>query len=159
MLIAIIFGFLGIPLWLIIGMLVFTFWTRRRFKKMAGVFPFKGRIESGSAPGFRKKYPRQSSYGLWVHDVLLVHKGLALIHTIPFGVVEAIDQPAPANDETIKRVGEQPMLLRFRLDDGAIVRLVVRAENTDLAMGPFSQGKETDLRQRDKSTSVAGMRY
>lgn len=145
MLIAIIFGFLGIPLWLIVGMLVFIFWTRHRFKRTEGVFPFKGLIESGSAPGFGKKYPRQSGYARWVHDVLLVHKGLALIHTIPLGVVDVIGHPEKAGDENVKRMGEKPAMLSFRLDNGAVVRLVVRAETVDLAMGPYLPEKEIVL--------------
>jgi hypothetical protein len=148
-LIAIISGFLGVPLWLIVGLLVFTFWTRHRFKKMEGVFPFKGCVESGSAPGFGTKYPGQSSYGRWVHNVFLVHKGLALVHTIPIGVKEAIGQPVIAGGEKVKRMGEQPVLLRFRLDSGAVVRLVVRAEAIDVAMGPFLPGKEISLMSRE----------
>lgn len=135
---AILLGFLGVPLWLIVGLLVFTFWTRRRFKKMEGVFAFKGRTESGSAPGFGEKYPWRSGYAGWVHDVLLVHKGLALIQTIPLGAAEAIGQPETASGEQVKRMGEGPRLLRFRLDNGAVVRLVVRAEDVDVATGPFS---------------------
>jgi hypothetical protein len=143
--IPILLGFLGVPIWLVIGLLVFTFLTRRRFKKMKGVFPIKGRIESGSAPGFGNKYPRQSSLAAWVHDVLLVHKGATFIKTIPLGVAELIGQPETASSEKVKRMGEKPVLLRFRLDNGAVVRLVVKAESITLAMGPFSPGKVTAL--------------
>ncbi len=142
MLVAIIGGLLGLPPWLVVVILVFHFWSRHRFQKMPGVFPFKGRIESGSAPGFGKKYPWRSNYAFWIHDVLLVHKGFGLIHTIPLGVAEAIDQPVTAGGEKVKGLGDQPVLLRFRLDSGAVVRLVVRAESVGNALRSFSTRKE-----------------
>lgn len=135
MLIAVVSGFLGVPLWLIVGVLVFTFWTRRKFKKMEGVFPFKGRRESGLVPEFGNKYSWRSGYGRWVHDVLLVHKGLALVHTVPLGVNEMIGDPAPAGDEQVKRMGKEPMLLRLRLDNEAVLRLVVKKEDLNDAIG------------------------
>ena len=38
--------FLGIPLWMIAGMLVLVFWNRHRVKGQTGIFPVKTRAEA-----------------------------------------------------------------------------------------------------------------
>lgn len=134
---AVIMAFLGVPLWLIVGLLLLAIINRRRFKKMEGVFTFKARTESGKVDGIKEKYPWKSSYACWVHDVLLFHKGIALIRTIPLGVTEMSAPPESAADEEVKRMGDNPVLLRFLMDDGAVVRLVVKDSDASIAEGPF----------------------
>ena len=41
---------LGVPLWLIAGALLRSFWSRRKFKQAPGVFPYKVRVATGPAP-------------------------------------------------------------------------------------------------------------
>jgi hypothetical protein len=77
---------LGVPMWLVVGGLAVMFWSRSKFKKQDGVFATKMRLESGSAPGVGEKWPPMSSFALWIHDVLMVHKGLGLMNTSPLGV-------------------------------------------------------------------------
>jgi hypothetical protein len=71
---------LGVPLWLIVGVLAAGLWSRRRFKRQPGVFRLKFR-ESDEA-----RWSRRFSYGRIVHDVLVVNAGLALIRTGVFGI-------------------------------------------------------------------------
>lgn len=89
---------LGIPIWLIVGMLVGIMLTRRAFKQQPGIFAVAVREENAD------KWPRQPTYGRLVHDVLVLNRGAAFlrveIHAI--AAVEQLDigdgpkSPAPA---------------------------------------------------------------
>ena len=45
---------IGIPLWMVVGALVATLLSRRRFKRAPGVFPAKLRIVSGDVAGLKR---------------------------------------------------------------------------------------------------------
>lgn len=130
----VVLGILGIPFWLIAGALAALLWHRSHFKKQAGVFPAKLRLESGSFHGFSEK--PASCYCVWVHDVLLVHKGLGLVSTLPV--------PVAATEEA-KHLGEKIMYLQFRLDDGSIIQMSGIGENEALAQGPFLKGEAPEV--------------
>ena len=132
---------LGVPLWLIVGGLAASFWNRNRFKKQDGAFPTKLRLESGTAPGVSEKWPPLPAYALWVHDVLLVNKGLALVRTLPIGVEAPQRAAESADPEEVKRLGADPVLLRFRLDNGAVLEMAVPGNSQTLAQGPFSSSE------------------
>ena len=117
---------IGIPIWLLAVVLGALLWSRSHFKKQDGVFPAKLRLESGSFHGFSEK--AASAYCLWVHDVLLVHKGIALVRVLPVPVAAA---------EERKQLGDKTMYLRFRLDDGSILQMSGIGEDEALAQGPF----------------------
>ena len=85
-------------MWLVVGGLAVMLWSRSRFKKQDGVFATKMRLESGSAPGVGGKWPPMSSFALWVHDVLLVHKGLGLMNASPLGVAISASFSYPAQE-------------------------------------------------------------
>ena len=121
---------LGVPIWLIVGALAALLWKRYHFKKQPGVFPAKLRLETGSFPGLSDKLA--PTFCVWVHDVLLVHKGLGLVSTLPVPVAAA---------EERKHLGDKTMYLRFRLDNGSILQMSGIGENEALAQGPFHTGK------------------
>jgi hypothetical protein len=123
---------LGVPIWLILGALAIVLWNRNHVKKQPGIFAVKLRLESGSFPGFKEK--AVTGYCEWVHDVLLVHKGL---------IMRAVPVPVAAAEEP-KRFGDEPMYLRFRLDDGSILQMSDIGENETLAQGPFLIGKVSE---------------
>ena len=126
-------GCLGVPVWLVVGVLAALFWNRYHFKKQPGVFPAKLRLESGSFHGLSEK--STPTFCVWVHDVLLVHKGLSLISTLPV--------PVAASEER-KHLGDKTMYLRFRLDDGSIMQMSGFGEDEALAQGPFPTSKTSE---------------
>jgi hypothetical protein len=132
-------------MWLVAGGLAVMLWSRSRFKKQDGVFPTKMRLESGSAPGIGKKWPPMSSFALWVHDVLLVHKGLGLMSTSPLGVAAVEASAEGVDPEEVKRLGENPVILRFRLDNGAVLQVAAPGDALELAQGPFSTSEAQGL--------------
>ena len=124
----VIMGFLGIPIWLLVAVAAIIYWKRRRFKQQPGVFPARLRLESGSFPGLSEK--GMPGYCVWVHDVLLVHKGMSLGNTLPV--------PVAAAGET-KRLGDKVMYFSFQLDDGSIMQLSGFGDDEVLAQGPFAE--------------------
>jgi hypothetical protein len=128
---------LGVPLWLVVGALAGSLWSRRHFRNSPGVFPAKVRLNSGTFDGLSESWPPVAAYARWVHDVLLVNKGLALVRTQPLPVAAAEGRVEQADPQEIKRLGNHPVLLRFRLDNGAIIQLAAPGEARSLACGPF----------------------
>lgn len=126
---------LGVPLWLIIGALSGALWSRRRFQHAPGVFPCKVRMSSGpEGPG---KWTRSTAHARWVHDVLLVHVGLALVRfrALP---VAAVDVPvAPTTDVKVKG-GDDVVSVSLRLDDGSVVRVAGLRSAAGMLLGPFT---------------------
>jgi hypothetical protein len=64
---------LGIPIWLIVGVLIAIWQIRRAVKRQPGVFEIAVRAEN------EDKWPRQPSYGRVVRDVLVLNRGAALL--------------------------------------------------------------------------------
>jgi hypothetical protein len=128
---------LGVPLWLVVGALAASLWSRRKFRNTPGVFRAKVRLNSGSFDGLGESWPPMPAYARWVHDVLLVNKGLALVRTQPLPIAAAEGRIEEADPEEIKRMGDHPILLQFRLDNGATIQLAAPGEALSLAYGPF----------------------
>jgi hypothetical protein len=74
---------LGVPIWLIVGALGGALWNRRSFRAQDGVFPIALR------PAGQDSWPRITSYGRLIHDVLVVNLGLALVRTKIYPVIDA----------------------------------------------------------------------
>jgi hypothetical protein len=124
---------LGVPIWLVVGALALALWHRHTFKQQPGVFPLKLRVDSGSVPGLKEKWPRMTYYAFWVHDVLLIHKGLALMRALPLPVAAGEGEPDTLHLE------RQPYLLNFRLDGGPVIQMAVGGDVRSLAQGPFQE--------------------
>jgi hypothetical protein len=93
---------LGVPIWLVLGGLGFALWSRKKFKETPGVFLAKVRMNSGSFSGIGDRWSRMPVYALWVHGVLLLHKGPALIQTLPVPVSTRTGVVQPVEPEEIK---------------------------------------------------------
>lgn len=135
MLIAATLAMLGVPLWLVVGVLLLAFWSRRQFQKAPGVFPCRVREILGS--GEEAAWGRRKSYGRWVHDVLLLHSGLALIRHRALPVASA-EKPIASAEGT--RFKGDAVSIQLRLDDGTLVEVAGPAEARDRLVGPFGEG-------------------
>jgi hypothetical protein len=102
---------LGVPLWLVVGLLVGVILSRRSFQRQGGVFTLKARSEGAA------KWPRGLIYGRQVRDVLVTTRGAALLRT----EFNAVDQVADlALDDRPKKPAD------------AVGRLVTLADGTRL---------------------------
>jgi hypothetical protein len=126
-----LFLLVGVPIWLVIGMLGAGLWARRRFTRLPGVFKCKLRTTSGDAGGIDDDWPRLPVFARWVHDVLLVHRGLALVRNLALPVATVTAGPAPAPPEQVKGLGTAPVVLTARLDSGAVVEVAASREDAD----------------------------
>ena len=134
----IILGILGVPLWLLIGALGAGLLSRKRFAKAPEVFRCKVRNVADEMPGLKATWPRRALYARWVHDVLLVHKGLALVRTLALPVASATGPVVRIAASTVKRLGDEPVSIRLVLDSGAVVELAADAKSLSTAVGPFA---------------------
>lgn len=112
---------LGIPIWMVVGALVASLLSRRSFKRRPGVFPAKLRVVAAESSTSATRWPRRVAYVRWVHDVLLVQKGLALARTEALPVVAS--GPSTQLSEEIRGLGDAPVVMTLVLDDGTSVDL------------------------------------
>ena len=129
---------LGIPLWVLAGVLAASLWSRRYYRRQPGTFPAKLRLLAGSADGLEDLWPRRPAYARSVHDVLLVHHGLTLARSRAFGISTAIGSLVGCDSRTIRGLGPEPMTLTLVLDTGASFHLAARSEDRDVMVGPFA---------------------
>src|SRR6266508_3004502 len=88
---------LGVPLWLVAGALSAGLLSRRSFRRAPGVFKSKLRLRQGKIHGLDDSWPRVPGYGLWAHDVLIVHTGLALVRNTVYPVASRTASSAPSD--------------------------------------------------------------
>jgi hypothetical protein len=112
---------LGVPIWLVVGVLAGALVSRRRFRSQPEVFPLLLRAHDAT-------WPRSLSYGRYLRDVLLVNQGIALIRTSVHTVVAA--DPLNLDEEPRKLV--EPMAWTLQLDDGNIVDIAVSESDVHL---------------------------
>jgi len=141
MLISTILYILGVPLWMLIGMLILIFWNNNRVKKQPGSFPLKVRHETDLDSDDKSKWSRRVSYAQWVHDVLILRKGPGLMLTIPYGIKDVEGSPQDADLEEVKGLGDHPKLIRALLDDGSILLVAIRELRPELAPEHFLPGQ------------------
>jgi hypothetical protein len=127
---------LGVPLWLVAGMVLGGLYNRRRFKLAPGVFRCKVRLVAGSVGSLKTTWGRAPAYGRWVHDVLLVHQGLALVRVLPIPVM-GVKGPGKADPAEVKGLGPVPMVGRLDVDGDATVELAVGESDELRMLGPF----------------------
>ena len=141
MLISTILVLLGVPLWMLAGMLILIFWNSKRVKKQPGSFPVKVRHETDPDSNEKSKWPRGVSYAQWVHDVLILRKGPGLMLTIPYGIKGVEGSPQDADPDEVKKLGDHPIVIRVLLDDGSILMVAVRKLRPELAPEHFQTGE------------------
>jgi hypothetical protein len=129
---------LGVPLWFLVGVLAAGLWSRRAFKRLPGVFPAKVRAVAGDVPGIKASWPRSTVYARWVHDVLLVHRGLALVRNSALPVASADGPLVDGEPEETTGLGPAPVVLVVTVDGGAKVAVAGRSQDRDAVVGPYA---------------------
>ena len=137
MLISTVMYILGVPLWMLLGMLVLIVWNSRRVKKQPGGFPVKVRPETDPDSDKESKWSRTVSYAQWIHDVLIVRQGPGLMLTVPYGIKGVEGAPQDADPGELKGLGDHPQLIRALLDDGSILQVAVSELHPQLAPDQF----------------------
>lgn len=136
--VAILLAVLGVPLWLVAGMVLGALYSRHRYKQSPGVFRCKIRLVDGTAGSLKRTWSRMPAYGRWVHDVLLVNQGLALVRVLPVPVAAVVAGPDKADPAEVKRLGPAPMVVTLRVDGDATVALAAGEPDEPRMLGPFA---------------------
>jgi hypothetical protein len=136
--VAILLALLGVPLWLVVGMVLGALYSRRRFKRTPGVFRCKLRLVAGTVGALKTTWGRAPAYGRWVHDVLLINQGVALVRVLPVPVAGVVAGPEKADPAVIKRLGPAPRVLRLRVDGGSTIELAAGEPDELRMLGPFA---------------------
>jgi hypothetical protein len=139
----IILAALGIPIWFVLGGLAATLVSRRSFKQRRGVFPVKLRVVSGEVSTLKDSWPRRPGYARWVHDVLLVQHGLALLRTEALGVAGVRQTASSLSTDDVGGLGDAPLVMTLELDGGATIELAASSDARETMMGPFAETSTT----------------
>lgn len=113
---------LGVPIWLIAGLLVGIVLHRRSFKNQPGVFPCSIRDEGAT------KWPRMQSYARQIRGVFVVNNGAAMLRS-DIHAVDAVSSLV-LGAEGPKRLAD-PVGRLITLDDGS--RIEVAVSRADIA--------------------------
>ena len=133
-----ILALLGVPLWLILGWLAAGIWHRRDLEKnLPGLFKLKVRVTEGEYRHLDGNFSRIAALGIWAHDILIIEKGLLMGRNLHFAIAEDIQPPQPADPEQVKGLGDQPVTMQFRLDNGTTIEIAAAGEEIAIAQGPF----------------------
>ena len=108
---------IGVPVWIVVGLVVAAVVSRRRFIAQPDAFALKAR---GTADG---SWPRRPSHGRVVHDVLVEHSGAALVRTTIRGIASVHERP--------DKQAHAPFLAVFEVafDDGSIEQIAVQDDD------------------------------
>lgn len=110
---------LGVPLWVVVGMLAAAVVSRRRFLAQPDVFSLASRAASDAS------WPRRAARGRLVHDVLVVNSGVALVRTTVRGLTVVRELSRTGADAPFAAVYE------LTFDDGAVEHVAIDDEGSD----------------------------
>ena len=102
-------------------------------KRQSEAFRGVVRVASGEVDGLRPKWNR--GYGRWVRDVLVWTKGPFLFRNEIVAAEDLMDQRR-ANPDEVKRLGDQPSLIRVTID-AATVEVAADGADAELLLGPY----------------------
>lgn len=117
------------------AVMLVTLRARRRTARLRNAFRCK--IAVAARPGDPAvHWPRQTCYGLWVHDVLVLFSGLARTKAQTYAVhfAEGAVETSPMR---VKGLGPWPVMLAMQLDDGRHALLAADRAAGALVAGPF----------------------
>jgi hypothetical protein len=104
----------------------------------AGIPSFRCKIRTVAVDGApEQRWPRRRCRAAWVHDVLLVRRGLLLVDLTALAVRAPENPPRTTGPEEVHRLGKAVLALVVRLDDGTFVEVAASAHERTALVGPF----------------------
>ncbi len=141
---------LGVDLIVIAFYAAVVYGRKRWVTRQPGAFRGAIRVNSGEIDRLRPKWSR--GYGRWVRDILVWTKAPFLFRSV-LVPADGLDQQRPARPEEVKRLGDQPTVIRLNTDK-AIAEVAASEADTTLLLGPYDQPSNPDARHPDAPTSA-----
>lgn len=111
--------------------------THRRFLRTSGVFRCWLRAPNGGVAGLPVDWRRGSAHARWIHDVLLVRRGLLGHRTMALPVRIPDEEVRSTAGGQVRGLGREPLVLSLKLDGGEIVDVAVPVEARSHVVGPY----------------------
>jgi hypothetical protein len=124
---------LGVDLIVLVLFAAFVLTRKRWVQRQPGAFRGAIRIASGEVDGLPAKWKR--GYGRWVRDVLVWTKGPLLLRN-EIVAADGLEDRHPADADEVKRLGDDPTVIRLRMS-GAAAEVATEGADTDLLLGPY----------------------
>jgi hypothetical protein len=124
---AVVLAVLGVPVWLVAGMLLAGVYSRRRYRQQPGVFACYVRVVDGVPGSLATTWGRRPSYGRWLHDVLLLSRGLALVRFLAIPVATRVAGPEPLDGTPLRGLGTSAVVFTLCTDDATTLEVAVSA--------------------------------
>ena len=124
---------LGVDLIVLVAFAAFVFGRKPWVKRQPGAFRGAIRVAGGEVDGFGPKWSR--GYGHWVRDVLVCTKGPFLFRN-ELVATDDLLQHRPALPGEVKRLGDDPAVIRVRAGTAAI-EVAAHGHDAELLVGPY----------------------
>lgn len=132
-------AFLGIPLWLIAFFMWRLLRNRSSVRGQQDSFQCRARLTGTNPTDDVDDFTRFPAVGRWVQHVFVLHGGNPfLTKTAVFGVTELISGPVAGTSSDRLEKFDDPVVMRFQLDDGGIAELACERGQRQAALGPFA---------------------
>jgi hypothetical protein len=120
----------------LLGALAAGGWARLYFAHARPTFRCKVRWPDESL-WMPVRWPRRKVRAAWVHDVLLVQRGIVRPRTVALAAGACHRAIRTADRCEVARLGTDPVVLSVRLDDWRTVEVAARRRDTAALAGPF----------------------
>jgi hypothetical protein len=114
-----------------------TWRARRDFVAASGTFRCKVRSRSTAVHGIPSTWARRPLHALWVHDVLVLRRGLVRPRVWYLPVRMADGDLVELNPRRVRGLGRRPVSVRVLLDDREEIELAAADRDRSLLVGPF----------------------
>ena len=151
MIIAGIASLLGAPIWIVVTLVALLFWRSRWVRRRSGSFKCSVRRASGDVTDAIVDVPSKFKlgYGLWVSNVFIWERGRATFRDFLLPV-DGIDEGGVrrAKPKEVKGLGDEPVIATLVVGSAAGVEVAARAEDRDIALGPFRKRAAEEMEGR-----------
>src|SRR6059058_2971792 len=115
---------------------------------------FRCKVAIAARPGdVVMRWPRQTAYAVWVHDVLVLFDGITRTHAQPYAVHFA-EGSVETSPTPVKGLGPWPVVLAMQLDDGR--HALLAADRAGGRSVPRSPGADAEARDVAGSSDRSG---
>jgi hypothetical protein len=103
----------------------------------AGAQAFRCKLRPLTSTGRTRPWPRRRCRAVWVHDVLLVRRGVLPARLQALAVRTPEDPPRETTPTEVRGLGGGPVAVVLRLDDGTLLEVAAPWPSRTHLVGPF----------------------